>query len=95
MENIILSQHAAIRCQQRGIETTIIDKVLKYGRKVYQGDSSFIYFVPKKKAKKHGLSDEVVGIGVVYSNGIIITVKHIYKKIEKKFNCNQHRRRSI
>lgn len=93
MENIILSQHAAIRCQQRGISYEEIITILREGKKEYRGNECFMFYVPKKKAKLLELSEKVIGVAVIISNGIIVTVEHIYKKIEKKFRCSQHRRR--
>lgn len=93
MENYILSQHAAIRCQQRGISYEVINTILRLGQKEYRGDSCFLVFVPKKKVKELKLSEKIIGIAIIISNGIIVTVEHIYKKIEKKFRCNQHKGR--
>ena len=93
MENYILSQHAAIRCQQRGISYEEITTILREGKREYCGNECFMVYVSKKKARLLELSEKVIGVAVIISNGIIVTVEHIYKKIEKKFRCNPYKRR--
>ena len=91
MENFILSHHATIRCQQRGISSEIIDTILQFGRKRHSGGNTFMVFVPKKKAKKLKLAEKVFGIAVIVSDEFIVTVEHIYQRIRRKKRVNRVR----
>lgn len=92
--NNIYTRHARVRCQQRGVSSSLIDIVLEYGCiEFHQGYE--IYFLNKqkfkiickslKKSKKNSnqIIDKLKKIYVVVQNGVIITIALKYRHFKR------------
>lgn len=86
--NLNYSQHCHVRCQQRGIETEVIDFIVRYG-KHRNSHNDKKYYVNKKllgKLKhKHKsflkqFESKILTIGVIVNERTVITAYRINKK---------------
>ncbi len=88
---MVLSQHAKIRMQQRGIPPLIIDWLAAYGEIDHQGGGSELFYFTKKarnaitrdlgKRALRGYSKCLNAYMVVCNGGTIATVGHRYQRI--------------
>ena len=88
-----LTQHAALRMQQRGISRTTLESLLDYGNYRYDHrGATIVYF--DKKARRRLLRDSGRGAyrvmekrfkayAVVGSDGAVVTVGHRDKRIAR------------
>lgn len=84
--DIIFSNHAIKRSEQRGISHEAVDIVIKYGSMYYAGDGCIVYWLSERDVKKiRILYNERIeaykNISVLLSNdeSIIITIMHTNK----------------
>tara|TARA_B100001059_G_C17777641_1_gene552233 strand:- start:166 stop:429 length:264 start_codon:yes stop_codon:yes gene_type:complete len=80
---MIMSKHALIRSQQRGIDTKTISVILKYGHSEYTRDGAKMWRLNEKEKRfaKSDLGNEFIKIEkklgfVIIKAGLIITVAH-------------------
>lgn len=85
------SQHAQIRCQQRGIAPFVIDLLLQFGARVPAGESTEKLFFDKR-SRKHVMSytggrikatDENLNVYAIVNGSKVITTGHRQKKINR------------
>jgi hypothetical protein len=89
----ILTPHARTRMQQRGIRRQALEALLDFGRvrHLHQGGREILFF--DKKARAHfaraypGVACEAERLcrtyAIVGSNGVVITVGHRYRRVER------------
>lgn len=79
---MMMTQHASTRCQQRGIQTEIIDVLLEYGRTQYRHGAEVLFMDHKARvqareklgAKQFArISDRLDKYIVVSNDGSLIT----------------------
>jgi hypothetical protein len=87
----VMTAHAMVRAQQRGIPNDVIDWVLRYGRERHDHRGASVYFFDKRARRKLGA--EVGGsaaricnecgdvYAVVNRFGAIVTVGHRTKRL--------------
>ena len=84
-----LTQHAAVRAQQRGISPLIVDLLVRFGARQKSGDGTEMCYFDRHARKALGsyvggaisrLSDELDAYAIV-SGELVVTVGPRYKKI--------------
>lgn len=86
---MVLSRHARIRMQQRGIPRRVVDWLAAYGAVDYQGGSELYYFdrrarralerdVGRRMLQRHA---KALNAYMVYIDGQIATVGHRYQRV--------------
>jgi hypothetical protein len=90
-----LSNHAKTQAQRRGIEQSVVNYVVKYGHRVYDGKGAIRCFFTNKSRKKleqtlpqkdfAKINDKKLKCFAVVAedSNLIITVGHQIKKINK------------
>lgn len=87
MEN--LSEHAAIRMQQRGIPHAALECLLEYGRVQHDHHGGAIVFFDKAARRRLArlgwgqLEKHLDAYAVIATDGTITTVGHRYKRIPR------------
>jgi len=91
MSSIILSHHAQIRSQQRGISMDIIEYLLHYGTSCYCKKGCKRYFFDKKSLSKirssisgkkfAKIESKLRCFAVVSADKVVLTVGHQFKKV--------------
>lgn len=92
MEHI--TQHAAIRMQQRGIKEDTLNCLFKYGSKVHDGRGCVIVYFDKQALKRikqthpknfslKSFESQTSAYAVVSIRGEVLTVGHRSKKINR------------
>lgn len=86
----MLSKHAQVRMQQRGVPPVIIEWLLQYGATVYDGHGCRICFFDKNAKKQlrkekgdivlRRLHEMMDSYAVVGGDGLVITVGHRYQR---------------
>ena len=84
MTTLIFTNHAIARCQQRGITRDLVELILQYGDERYQNDAAYLVFVPQSKIRALKLPEKISGIGVLIKDNVVITVKHLFRRISCK-----------
>lgn len=88
---MLASQHAQIRCQQRGIAPFVIDLLFQFGSRVPTGDGTEKLFFDKK-SRKHVMaytggriknSDEGLNVYAIVNGNRVITTGYRLKKINR------------
>ena len=89
----MVTEHARIRMQQRGVPPLIVDWLLQYGASQYDGHGGQIYFFDKRAKRRIGRDGgEVVlrrlhelfdSYAVVSRGGDVVTVGHRYKRTKR------------
>ena len=85
------TNHAAVRCQQRGISPFVIDLLLRFGRREHDHQGAEIVFFDRRAKKEVesytggsiGKFSEQMDSYAVVSDGCVITVGMRYKKINR------------
>jgi len=88
---IVLTKHASVRTQQRGISKDAISTILKYGHFKYTrgGAKTWSMNRTEKKFAKADLGQKYINIEkqlgylVISDEGILITAAHSFKKLRK------------
>ena len=89
---MLLSQHARIRMQQRGIPPRVLDWLLGYGAIDYQRGSELYYFnrsarqalardVGRRLLKRY---DKCLDAYAVCADGQVTTVGHLYRRVVRQ-----------
>ncbi len=85
------TNHATVRCQQRGISHFVIDLLLRFGRREHDHEGAEIVFFDRRAKKEvesytggsiGKLSEQMDSYAVV-SDGCVITVGVRHKKINR------------
>ena len=88
----ILTDHARVRMQQRGIPAAALDALLDYGVVRHAGGGRDIVFFDKRsrtRLARDGVLDGAAAdracksYAIVESNGAVITVGHRYRRIPR------------
>ena len=88
----ILTPHARVRMQQRGIRAAMLDALLDFGSEIHvAGGRDLVFFDKRARARlaKTGLvsgaqADRLCkSYAVLSSDGIVITVGHRYRRIPR------------
>lgn len=87
----IITQHAAIRMQQRGINEQTLDYLFRYGSRMHDNRGCLIVFFNKhsrKRLKKSqdislpkAIESQMDAYAVVSVDGEVLTVGHRFKRI--------------
>lgn len=87
----VMTTHAMVRAQQRGIPAAVIDWVLRYGRERHDHRGASVYFFDKRARRKLGaevggaagrVCDEFGDVyAVVNAFGAVVTVGHRTKRL--------------
>lgn len=85
---MILSQHAKIRCQQRGIGPFMVDLLFQFGSSLPAGGGTEKLFFDKQSRKKVEkftagrikANDSSLDIYAIVGDGLVITTGHRTKK---------------
>ena len=94
MHQIILSEHAERRCQQRGFQTAHIEILIKYGQKHRKPGNAYEVTFTKKCEKKMSRRDkkencqtlDKIKNKAVLLDGDLKEVITVYNKLEKFTN---------
>lgn len=89
----LITQHATIRMQQRGIREKTLDCLLKYGSKMHSDRGCFIMFFNKQARKRlqkiadsnlyKYLQSQLDAYAIVTAQGEVLTVGHRFKRINR------------
>jgi hypothetical protein len=75
MRNIIYTDHALLRMAQRGVSDTQVERVLQYGRKIYNR-GALVVFVGKREIRRlAGFVDdihELEGLHVIVNTECVV-----------------------
>lgn len=89
-QKLVLTTHAAMRMQQRGLTIKNIDMTVRYGRRIYT-NSGITYFVGRKEVEKmklYGIDlcvcQNLHVIGVLEDNEFIVLTVFKNKSIRRK-----------
>jgi len=86
------TQHAARRCQQRGLPPIVIDLLMQFGSSEPAGDGAVKVFIDKAARKRlkayagalvNKLEEHLDVYAVVGSNGQLITAAHRTERIRR------------
>jgi hypothetical protein len=87
-----LTQHARARMQQRGISPAALDALLDFGRSARAGRGRELVFFDRK-ARERLAREKVLAAGeaarvcnsyaIVGSDGMVITVGHRFRRVER------------
>ncbi len=88
-----ITQHAAIRMQQRGIREKTLDCLLKFGSRTHSDRGCFIMFFDKQARKRlqkiadsnlyKYLQSQLDAYAIVTAQGEVLTVGHRFKRINR------------
>ena len=87
---MVLSKHAAMRMQQRGLSPQVVNWLVMYGRVEHQRGGAKLYYFNKKRrfAIKNDLGREALrgyskclSAYMVCSESTVITIGHRYRRI--------------
>ena len=92
LKELIFTNHALVRTQQRGISSRAISPILEYGHYsfVKGGAKSWMMNKNEKKFAKADLGQEYIkiekqlGFLVISGEGVVITAGHSYKRVRNK-----------
>ena len=75
MSDVIFSKHAAVRCIQRGIDSTVVDIILSYGRENYDHKGGCRYFLghPEKRRLSRDAPELVKKLGRKLDTVVVTT----------------------
>ena len=75
MSDVIFSKHAAVGCVQRGIDNTVVDIVLSYGRENYDNKGGCRYFLghPEKRRLSRDAPELVKKLGRKLDTVVVTT----------------------
>lgn len=89
----MVTQHARVRMQQRGVPPVIVEWLLEYGATVYEGRGAHVRYFDKHARQRirrekgdlvlrrlHELFDSYA---VVADDGAIVTVGHRYRRMKR------------
>ncbi|HRQ70163.1 MAG TPA: DUF4258 domain-containing protein [bacterium] len=98
--SIVFTTHAMNRMNQRGIGQKMIDAILEYGIEQQQGKEEYLLYVPYSYVSKYNIppqiAEKILDVGLVFSDNVLITVKHMYKKfLGKRVVCRGKSRRVL
>ncbi len=89
----LITQHATIRMQQRGIREITLDCLLKFGSKMHSDRGCFIMFFDKQARKRlqkiadsnlyKYLQSQLDAYAIVTAQGEVLTVGHRFKRINR------------
>ena len=96
--SIVFTTHAMSRMKQRGICYEMIETIMEYGVEKQQDKESYLLYVPYSYVRKydipHQIADKILDVGLVFSDNVLVTVEHIYKKfLGKRVVCRGKSRR--
>jgi len=90
----LITRHARVRCQQRGIPGRLLDLLLDYGKERHVGHGATVLSFPKgarqrlRRCLPQGefatLDTHLDVYAVVGSNGQVMTVGHRYRPLRPK-----------
>lgn len=100
------SRHAKVRQQQRGIETSVLDCLLAYGRRQYNHDHCEIVYFDSRSIDRIQMYEGKVTArlamdhrdvyAVVDCDGCVVTTGHRYKRIQRdRRNANLRKSRKL
>lgn len=88
-----LTQHAAVRMQQRGITSTALESLLDYGSVAYDHRGATIIYFDKKartrllknggRARYRVMEKKLNAYAVVGTDGAVVTVGHRDRRISR------------
>ena len=89
---MVLSEHAKIRMQQRGIPVQIVDWLAAYGQVDHQRGAELYYFnrhsrralerdIGRRRVRRY---DKALNAFMVCAEGRIATVGHRYQRVQRK-----------
>jgi hypothetical protein len=88
-----LTPHARVRMQQRGIRPQALEALLDFGRVrfLHQGGREVVFFDKKAKARLARVDPHAAReaekltrtYAIMGSNGVVITVGHRYRRVER------------
>lgn len=89
----VITQHAAIRMQQRGIKEQTLECLLKFGSKIRRDRGCFMMLFDKHARNRLlklvdsnlyvFLQSQIDAYAIVSANGEVLTVGHRFKKITR------------
>lgn len=89
----LITQHAAVRMQQRGIREKTLDCLLKFGSKIRRDRGCFMMFFDKQARNRIQklvdsklyifLQSQFDAYAIVSANGEVLTVGHRFKRINR------------
>ena len=77
-----LTRHAQVRMQQRGIDATVLDDLLAYGRAVHDHHGAEIVFFDY--AARRRLGKRLAAYAVIGPDGEVRTVGHRFRRIRRQ-----------
>ncbi|MBU1565362.1 MAG: viperin family antiviral radical SAM protein [Proteobacteria bacterium] len=98
VNEFIMSTHASVRLQQRGITTETLNLVLQYGRWFYAGSSDYAIVIdnkthdvlPRSLKGSHTRNTAII----MSQEGVIVTVEHLRKGIPRHWIPIGHQRKT-
>jgi hypothetical protein len=87
-----LTQHAAVRMQQRGITRTTLESLLEYGVQTYDHHgATIVYFNRKARARlmrdtpraRYRVMEKQLNAYAVVADGEVVTVGHRHRRIAR------------
>lgn len=87
----MMSHHAMVRCQQRGIEKEVVDVLLRHGRRRYRHGASVCFMDKPSRyaarcelgdARFSRIADRLDAYAVVSDEGRVITVAKRTKRLK-------------
>jgi hypothetical protein len=89
----LLTDHARVRMQQRGIRPQTVEALLDFGcvRHLHSKGCEIVFFDKKAKARLARLNPDAAReaekltrtYAIMGSNGVVITVGHRYRRVER------------
>ena len=91
---LLLTDHARIRMQQRGVRREVVDLLLQFGSRAYDGRGAQIRYFDGRACKRirNAMGDETLrrchdrldSYAVVANDGQIVTVGHRYRRRRRR-----------
>jgi hypothetical protein len=89
----LITKHAAVRMQQRGIKDKTLDCLLKFGSKIRRDRGCFMMFFDKQARNRLQkivdsnlyifIQSQIDAYAIVSANGEVLTVGHRFRRINR------------
>lgn len=89
-----LTAHARVRMQQRGVRREVVDLLIEFGSRAYDGRGAQIRYFDSRACKRlrNAMGDETLrrchdrldSYAVIANDGQIVTVGHCYRRIRRR-----------